>query len=179
MAIYTGNKLKAGSLDPNKYATKEEVDTKSTVSVSSTGTATDEVGYITIDGVEKKLAGGGESSHLYLHMLSIEMKLAYSFEVCVISPDGQPVNSPADLYRLLMNTVGVATERVRYMWCSGRVYSNGTEKSWLFLGLQPAGSSDYGAAAFVLDVANPAREKFIYIDDENTNVIYDDVQQWF
>lgn len=29
------------------------------VSVSATGTATDEVGYITIDGVEKKLAGGG------------------------------------------------------------------------------------------------------------------------
>lgn len=31
----------------------------SQVSVSPTGTATDEVGYITIDGVEKKLAGGG------------------------------------------------------------------------------------------------------------------------
>lgn len=32
--------------------------TASTVSVNSTGTATDEVKYITIDGVEKKLAGG-------------------------------------------------------------------------------------------------------------------------
>ncbi|MCQ2574565.1 MAG: phage tail protein [Alphaproteobacteria bacterium] len=35
------------------------VASKSTVSVSATGTATDEVQYITIDGVEKKLAGGG------------------------------------------------------------------------------------------------------------------------
>lgn len=32
---------------------------KSTVSVSDSGTATDEVQYITINGVEKKLAGGG------------------------------------------------------------------------------------------------------------------------
>jgi len=36
-------------------------DTGSTVSVSSTGTATDTVQYITVDGVEKKLAGGGGS----------------------------------------------------------------------------------------------------------------------
>ena len=31
----------------------------SKVEVSATGTATDEIGYITVDGVEKKLAGGG------------------------------------------------------------------------------------------------------------------------
>lgn len=37
-------------------------DTGSEVSVSATGTATDEVQYITIDGVEKKLAGGGGGS---------------------------------------------------------------------------------------------------------------------
>lgn len=36
-----------------------QIAAKSTVSVSATGTATDEVQYITIDGVEKKLAGGG------------------------------------------------------------------------------------------------------------------------
>lgn len=35
-----------------------EVGNKSSVSVSATGTATDEVQYITVDGVEKKLAGG-------------------------------------------------------------------------------------------------------------------------
>lgn len=34
-------------------------DDKSTVSVSATGTATDEISYITVDGVEKKIAGGG------------------------------------------------------------------------------------------------------------------------
>lgn len=32
----------------------------SKVEVSATGTATDEIGYITVDGVEKKLAGGGD-----------------------------------------------------------------------------------------------------------------------
>lgn len=37
---------------------RSAVASKSTVSVSATGTATAEVGYITIDGVEKKLAGG-------------------------------------------------------------------------------------------------------------------------
>ena len=39
---------------------KQVISKKSEVSVSNIGTATDEVGYITIDGVEKKLAGGGE-----------------------------------------------------------------------------------------------------------------------
>ena len=43
---------------------KQVISKKSEVSVSSTGTATDEVGYITIDGVEKKLAGGGGSVNI-------------------------------------------------------------------------------------------------------------------
>lgn len=40
----------------------------SSVSVSSTGTATDEVSYITVDGVEKKIGGGG--TKLYRHYVS-------------------------------------------------------------------------------------------------------------
>ena len=44
------------------YYTKSEIDTalaaKSSVSVSATGTATDEIQYITVNGVEKKIAGG-------------------------------------------------------------------------------------------------------------------------
>lgn len=43
-----------------------EVSGKSTVSVSATGTATDEIGYITVDGVEKKIAGGGSGEYLPL-----------------------------------------------------------------------------------------------------------------
>lgn len=42
----------------NKTQVDDAIATKSTVSVSATGTSTDEVQYITIDGVEKKLAGG-------------------------------------------------------------------------------------------------------------------------
>lgn len=41
----------------------------SKVSVSSTGTATDTVQYITIDGVEKKLAGGGSGENPYADIL--------------------------------------------------------------------------------------------------------------
>lgn len=52
-------------------AVDEKVAAKSTVSVSATGTATDEVGYITIDGVEKKLpSGGGGSSYTFTNGLT-------------------------------------------------------------------------------------------------------------
>lgn len=42
----------------------------SIVTVSATGTATDEIGYITIDGVEKKIAGGGGSSYTFTNGLT-------------------------------------------------------------------------------------------------------------
>lgn len=55
--------LKSEIPDVSDFATEtyvdNAVDTKSTVSVSATGTATDEIKYITVDGVEKKIAGGG------------------------------------------------------------------------------------------------------------------------
>ena len=66
--------------DLSNYYTKTEVDnaieevnnnvsSKSSVSVSSTGTATDEVSYITVDGVEKKIGGGG--TKLYRHAVYV------------------------------------------------------------------------------------------------------------
>lgn len=48
-------------LETKTLATTDQVAAKSTVSVSASGTATDEIGYITVDGVEKKIAGGGSS----------------------------------------------------------------------------------------------------------------------
>ena len=70
------------SVDTTVIATKSELDTKSTVSVSDTGTATDEVKYITIDGVEKKLAGGSELPEVinnrYLHTNTLTGELEWS-----------------------------------------------------------------------------------------------------
>lgn len=54
---------------------KDVIDEKSAVSVSNTGTATDEVQYITIDGVEKKLAGGGSGG--IIPEVTFEMGDAY------------------------------------------------------------------------------------------------------
>lgn len=48
----------------------DDIDSKSTVSVSDTGTATDEIQYITIDGVEKKIAGGSGSSYTFTNGLT-------------------------------------------------------------------------------------------------------------
>ena len=66
--ITSQNKLSADLVDDtnttNKFVTSTEKTTwngKSTVSVSDTGTATDEVNYITINGVEKKLPSGGSA----------------------------------------------------------------------------------------------------------------------
>lgn len=62
-------------------ATQNAIDavaTKSTVSVSSTGTATDTVSYITIDGVEKKLpSGGGSGTQLYAHRIKLTSTYIY------------------------------------------------------------------------------------------------------
>lgn len=56
----------------------EAVATKSTVSVSSTGTATDTVSYITINGVEKKLpSGGGSGTQLYAHRIKLTSTYIY------------------------------------------------------------------------------------------------------
>lgn len=66
--ITSQNKLSADLVDDtnttNKFVSATEKTTwnaKSTVSVSDTGTATDEVNYITINGVEKKLPSGGSA----------------------------------------------------------------------------------------------------------------------
>lgn len=63
--ITSSNKLASDLVDDNnqthKFVTSTDIskwDGKSVVSVSSTGTATDEVEYITINGVERKLKGG-------------------------------------------------------------------------------------------------------------------------
>lgn len=50
--------------DKIKSYVSGEVNTKSAVSVSNTGTATDEVSYITVDGVEKKIGGGGTPGNM-------------------------------------------------------------------------------------------------------------------
>ena len=55
------SKITSGTFADARIASASTWNAKSTVSVSDTGTATDEVQYITIDGVEKKLAGGGSS----------------------------------------------------------------------------------------------------------------------
>lgn len=54
--------LNGAGLEHFSSIIKDAIADKSEVSVSATGTATDEVGYITIDGVEKKIVGGGGSS---------------------------------------------------------------------------------------------------------------------
>ena len=66
--IDSSHKLSSDLVDDtssvNKFVTASEKTTwdgKSTVSVSDTGTATDEISYITIDGTEKKIAGGGST----------------------------------------------------------------------------------------------------------------------
>lgn len=58
----TGDTVTAEKLNNIENGIESLENDKSTVSVSGTGTATDEVSYITIDGVEKKLAGGGTPS---------------------------------------------------------------------------------------------------------------------
>lgn len=51
-------------IDGTMKSISDVADAKSAVSVSATGTATDEVKYITIDGVEKKLPESGASYDL-------------------------------------------------------------------------------------------------------------------
>ena len=58
---YPSEKLVKDALDQQSAT----IDEKSTVSVSATGTSEDEVQYITIDGVEKKLAGGGAARTVF------------------------------------------------------------------------------------------------------------------
>lgn len=78
------------------------VDTKSTVSVADTGTATDEVNYITIDGVEKKIAGAGKEGKVWKELslnLADTRKMIQGKSVYgSLSPDYDPENFRSDYF---------------------------------------------------------------------------------
>lgn len=59
VAVSEVTSTELGYLDGVTSAIQTQLNNKSTVSVSATGTSTSEVQYITINGVEKKIAGGG------------------------------------------------------------------------------------------------------------------------
>lgn len=91
----------------------------SLVSVSSTGTATEEVNYITIDGTEKKLAGGSN--------VSVSSTGTSTNEVKYITIDGTE-NKLAGGNSVSVSSTGTATEEVKY------IVIDGVEKKFLTSG---------------------------------------------
>lgn len=85
------------SINQNFY-TKQEVDEKlsqkSSVSVSNEGTATDEISYITIDGVEKKIKSDISTSTLDKNLGDYKTELIYDSGTFIASTSSENNSDP-------------------------------------------------------------------------------------
>lgn len=150
------------TLDSRVSDIETTVASKSEVSVSSTGTATDTISYITVDGVEKKIDGGsgGGGTTLYKHelMFADNNHDGDKVHLTIIKNVATPITKFA-YSQLIANMVGCygykAEKEYPFMSVIG-IVSTGTtvptdERTYIAL-MQPA-SGEIGQAMVLADTA--------------------------